>query len=244
MAPLVWLVTGCSSGFGAQFITEILSRGDKAIATSRDPARLASLADAGASVLQLDVTAPQAEIDAQMQKAVSVYGHIDVLINNAGFVALGGVEETTQEELQTQLATNLFGPINVTRALLPHFRSRRAGKVAFTSSIFSWYSQPCASPYAISKHGLTAYAQTLALETASLGIQVTTFDIGHFRTKVGSPGNLKVYVPKIADYEDLKAQVEGMIGGVDGNQPGDPVKGVKVMVDVLTGEKKMPLRVP
>lgn len=96
MTPQVWLVTGCSSGFGTAFVHEILSRGDKVIATGRNAAtKLAHLSSTGAAILDLDVTAPQATIDAKIEEAIGIYGHIDVLVNNAGYVQLGFVEETS-----------------------------------------------------------------------------------------------------------------------------------------------------
>ena len=96
MAPLVWLITGCSSGFGEQFVHQILARGDKVIATGRQAStRLSHLKETDASILELDVTASPAEIDAKVQEAIAIYGHIDILINNAGFVSMSFVEETT-----------------------------------------------------------------------------------------------------------------------------------------------------
>lgn len=95
MAPLVWLVTGCSSGFGDAFARELLERGEKVIATARNLRSITSLATAGAHILELDVTASVDEVNKVIQKSLNVYGRIDVLLNNAGFVHTGGVEETT-----------------------------------------------------------------------------------------------------------------------------------------------------
>jgi NADP-dependent 3-hydroxy acid dehydrogenase YdfG len=93
MSQLVWLVTGCSSGFGSEFVHQILSRGDKIIATARNSARIEPLASQGAAVLELDVTNSQDKIDQTIAKAIAIYGHIDVLVNNAGFVAAGSWED-------------------------------------------------------------------------------------------------------------------------------------------------------
>ncbi|OBS15188.1 hypothetical protein FPOA_13930 [Fusarium poae] len=127
MSQLVWLVTGCSSGFGSEFVHQILSRGDKIIATARNSARIQVLASQGASVLELDVTDTQDSIDQTIAKAIAIYGHIDVLVNNAGFVAAGSWEDLSYDDFLSSLETNVFGPIKVTRAVLPHMRARKSG---------------------------------------------------------------------------------------------------------------------
>lgn len=151
-----------------------MSCGDKVIATGRKAdTRLAHLKDIGASILELDVTAFQAELDAQVKDAIAMYGHIDVLVNNAGYVHTGLIEPTTyvqilhldrhgnyqhtilsREKLMEQLDVNLFGSVNVTKALLPHLRGRQSSTIVFIGSLFSWYSRPNVGPYAISKHAL------------------------------------------------------------------------------------------
>ena len=152
---LVWLVTGCSpGGFGQYFTRKIIARGDKVIATARDLTKVADLKDLGATVLQLDVTDSQANIDTTIASAISVYGRIDVLVNNAAYVQVGVLEDLKKGELEQQFATNVFGTMKVTRALLPHYRSRNTGYVVFIGSLSGWIGHPGCGAYAASKFAL------------------------------------------------------------------------------------------
>ncbi|PVH71971.1 NAD(P)-binding protein [Cadophora sp. DSE1049] len=235
MEPSVWIVTGCSSGFGEAFVHEILARGDKVIATGRNAEiKLAHLKGTSATILDLDVTASQADIGAKIEEAIGIYGKIDVLC--------------LRETYLTQLNTNFFGAIAVTTALLPHLRSRRTGRIAFVNSIFSLSTAAAIAPYSASKHALSAYTMTLHEEVA----QFVSFDVGFFRTPILSGEKLKRGVGKIADIEDYKPMIKGWMERgeqIDGSQPGDPKLGVSRMVDVLRGEglakdKPLPLRLP
>ncbi|KAI9050399.1 hypothetical protein LZ554_005564 [Drepanopeziza brunnea f. sp. 'monogermtubi'] len=236
-SPIVYLVTGCSSGFGTLFVHDILARGDKYT---------------GAAILELDVTSPQEDIDAVVEKAIAVYGHVDVLINNAGYVHIGFCESTSKESYMEQLNTNFFGAVAVTTALLPHFRARRTGSIAFINSIYSTVTEIAASPYAVSKYALTAYALTLREEVAQFGIRVVSFDIGHFRTTLLDPGRTKADISKVIAVDDYKDMVRMMAEGngeMNGKQPGNPELGIKRILDVLRGEgmaagKLLPSRVP
>lgn len=155
MPQLVWLVTGCSSGFGLQFTHSILARGDLVIATARNPASIQHLSSLdGVSVLQLDVTSPQHEIDATIAHAVAIHGHIDVLINNAAHVQLGVWEELEYEDWTRQFETNVFGTIKVTKPVLSHMRTRNQGTLVFVSSLNGFVAHPTVGPYSASKHAL------------------------------------------------------------------------------------------
>jgi NAD(P)-dependent dehydrogenase (short-subunit alcohol dehydrogenase family) len=151
---LTWLVTGTSAGFGAVFVKKILARGDKVIATARTLSKIQHLKEAGASIVELDVTAPQSVIDAKAKEALAIYGGIDVLINNAGYVALGTLEDVTAEQWQQQYNTNVFGVVNVTRAFTPHFRGKKNGFVVFVGSAGGWNGSSAAGPYCSSKFAL------------------------------------------------------------------------------------------
>ncbi|KAF8862565.1 putative short-chain oxidoreductase [Acephala macrosclerotiorum] len=246
----VWFITGSSSGFGHLFALEALERGDRVIASARNATsrpELEKLKEKGAKLLDLDVTAPKSEIEEKMKEAVAIYGQIDILINNAGYVEVGFIEELDEEKLMNQLNTNFFGAQRITQALLPHMRARRSGKIAFTGSIFGFYSIEMLFPYAASKHLLAAFNETLSAEISQFGIQSILFDIGHFRTPVISVA--KFSVPTIPDYFPMLEEYVKTVAKIDGHQPGDPALGVKRMVDVLRGEgeakgKKLPLRMP
>ncbi|KAF4630093.1 hypothetical protein G7Y89_g8046 [Cudoniella acicularis] len=127
--PLTWLITGCSSGFGEQFTRQLCATGDNVIATGRNAeTKLAHLKDTGASILDLDVTAPAAEINAKMAEAWNLYpGGIDVVVNNAGYILSAAFEELTQGDLENIFKTNFHGPLNITRALLPKLRAKGKG---------------------------------------------------------------------------------------------------------------------
>ncbi|PMD25718.1 NAD(P)-binding protein [Hyaloscypha hepaticicola] len=250
MAPLICMITGCTSGFGEAFVHDALSRGDKVIATGRkSETRLVHLKEAGASILELDVTASPAELDAKVKEAIAIYGHIDVLVNNAGYVQTGLIEATTQEKLMEQLDVNLFGPINMTKALLPHLRERKTGTIIFIGSLFSWYGRPNVGPYAISKHALAGFAETLNLEVSQFGIKVLHFDVGHFRTPVLAQAKSRVALKDIDDYAPMINVIAAISPSMHENQPGDPRLGIARMVDMIKGEgmaegKEIPWRVP
>ena len=177
MPRLTWLVTGCSSGFGDQFVHAIVARGDRVIATARNATgRLQPAKDIGAAILDLDITAPQAVLDAKVKEAIGIYGTLDVLVNNAGYIEGSLVEEArygglarrnfsrssfadvvmlySYDRLVAQFNTNLFGTMAMTRAVLPHFREKKAGVIAFLGSDAGWIGEPGAGPYCGTKFAL------------------------------------------------------------------------------------------
>ncbi|KUJ14445.1 putative short-chain oxidoreductase [Mollisia scopiformis] len=248
--PLVWLITGTSTGFGHLFALTALARGDHVLATSRRATtrpELISLREKGAHLIDLDVTASKTEIEKVVNEALKVYGRVDVLVNNAGYVEMSIVEELEEEKLMNQLQTNFFGAQRITQALLPHFRTRRTGKIAFIGSIFGLYAMPMTFPYSASKFLLAAYNEALNAEMGQFGVKSILFDIGHFRT--GVVGHAKFSVSGEEDYAGLMGVLAESSQKMNGAQPGDPEKGVKVMVDVIREEgkakgRKWPLRVP
>ncbi|KAL8822095.1 MAG: hypothetical protein Q9191_007161 [Dirinaria sp. TL-2023a] len=161
MAPLTWLVTGCSSGMGEQFVHGILRRGDRVIATGRqNSTRLQHLRDTGAVILDLDVSASPAHVEKVVHEAMEIYGGIDVPVNNAGYMETCYIEELTPDILSRQLATNLFGPLNLTRSLFPHFRAKRSDTFVFIGSIWGWRGDPSIASYSASKFALEGKTET------------------------------------------------------------------------------------
>ena len=156
------------------------------------------------------------------------------------------------EEYLAQFNANTFGAMNVTRAILPHFRQKRAGTILFNSSYFAWTAMPALSPYCGAKAALSAMATCLEMEVAPLGIRCLCPELGHFRTPVLSPagGNLRATTTsKFNEYAELLGTVMALRASLDGNQPGDPKKAVELMVDLVKGEgcaagKTVPLRLP
>jgi len=152
----VWFITGCSSGFGAGLARLALSAGHKVIATSRNPSKTPELVQEveskGGNWLQLDVCSP--DLPKVLDKALSIHGQIDVLVNNAGFSLLGAVEDISDIEARSQMETNFFAPLNIIRHLLPSMRSRRTGTIVNISSTAGQVALPAVGIYAASKHAL------------------------------------------------------------------------------------------
>jgi NAD(P)-dependent dehydrogenase (short-subunit alcohol dehydrogenase family) len=244
MSQKVWLITGCSSGFGAALAREVLSRGDAVIATARDPAKLTDLKDAGASTLALDVTSPLPELKATAEEAFKIHNRIDYLINNAGYNQVGGLEELTPHQTQAQFDTNVFGLLNVTRAVLPYMRSARSGVIANISSVMAWSRLAGIGLYCASKWCVSGLSESMNLELKEFGIKVCSIEPGIFRSNfLGDAA--KGRANTIEDYEGTEVRKgEGLMEALNGQQPGDVKKGARVIVDVLAEKtgKPVPLR--
>ncbi|KAK3659448.1 hypothetical protein LTR56_001338 [Elasticomyces elasticus] len=237
MPQFIWLVTGCSTGFGNEFVREILKRGDKVIATARKAESLKELKDLGAATLQLDVTASLSELEDKMKEAVGVYGRIDILLLNAGYVQLGTVEEIG-DDLLKQFHTNTFGAINCLTALMPHWRERQSGFLVVNSSYQSqWSSLPMSGAYSASKAALDRLVTTFAAEVGF--VKTLTIHPGHFRTEVAAPEKIDSFlsVPS-KNYQPMKDFMTDFAKTIHGNQPGDTKKAVELTVDMVRGEGK------
>ncbi|TGO33555.1 hypothetical protein BHYA_0240g00140 [Botrytis hyacinthi] len=196
--------------------------------------------------MSLDVTDSQAELDAKVQEALKIYDGIDVLINNASYIEAGLVENVTHERLVAICNTNLFGPINLTRSILPHFRQRKAGTIIFMGSVGGWQGEVGAGPYCVGKFGLE---ECLQKEASQFGIRTMIIEPGYYRTKVYSEANVKWEPLSIPEYEPTQTALKGMVKAVDGNQPGDPKKAAERIIDIVRREglaagKETPLRLP
>ncbi|KAM0521752.1 hypothetical protein ACHAPE_002313 [Trichoderma viride] len=251
MAPLTWFITGCSSGFGELLVRQLRAAGDNVIATGRSAeTRLAHLKDTGAAIIDLDVTAPVAEIQAKVDEAWNIYpGGIDVVVNNAGYIVSGPVEELTQEDMDLSFKVNFHGPLNITRAFLPRLRDKNKGTLLFVSSQAAWHSDPSAGSYCAAKFALSGAVECLAKELAMFapGVKVLIVEPGYFRTKVFS--NIKHVEPRLPVYAQFNAGVRQYEASIVGNEPGDADKAVTRMIELVKGTgmaagKQIPLRVP
>ncbi|KAK0611793.1 hypothetical protein B0T14DRAFT_489030 [Immersiella caudata] len=244
MAPLVWLVTGATSGIGKAVIQEIVSRGDKVIATGRNvESRLASLKSPTLALLELDITAPQSTLDSTIQTAWSIFGHIDILLNNAGTSAMCTAEETSESLLMSTFTTNLFAPLRLTQSILPLFRAQGSGILAYTSSSTAWAPLPFMSVYAASKAGLSSYVEALHAEIRPLGLKAVAFECGGFPTHLGQPregakpAEDAVQGSRIPEYLPLLGKVGGMFAAnPELYMPGDLAKVGPSLVDVVKRE--------
>lgn len=229
----VWFITGTSSGFGEAIAREALARGDRVVATARDPkalAELVALAPERVHAVRLDVTKP-AEIEAAVAAALSHFGAVDVLVNNAGFSIVGAVEETSDADLRATLEPMFFGPIGLVRALLPHMRARKTGTVVQITSVGGVITAPGFGAYCAAKHALEAVSESLAAEVAPLGLRVLIVEPGAFRTRLF--GSAFRTMPAMPEYEDTVGPTRKYAATSDGAQGGDPEKAAKAVVDAV-----------
>ncbi|KAF5335532.1 hypothetical protein D9611_012146 [Ephemerocybe angulata] len=239
-SDLVWLITGTSAGLGKDLALAALARGDKVIATTRARSfpQLKDLEAAGAAVLELDVTAPLETLHEAAKKAVDIYGRIDVLVNNAGYICVGTLEELTPEETLANFNTNTFGGLNVARAFLPYMRERRSGTILWMGSIAGWQANPYSGIYGATKWALKAISRSFDKEIASLGLRSISIDWGYTRTTFLAEGQRAAPVSRISDYRSIVDETEAALQAYNGKQPGDPKKGVQAMVDMVHLEGK------
>lgn len=236
----VWLITGCSTGFGREVALAALAAGDRVMATARRPETLADLAEIGGdrvSTAALDVTDP-ASVQAAVKATLAVFGRIDVLVNNAGFTMIGAVEETSMEQLRSLMEVNFFGAAEVTKAIVPLMREQGSGTIVQMSSLGGRMTYPGLAGYDAAKHALEAFSEALSSELAPLGVRVLLVEPGMFRTKITS--NM-VLAPENPAYQASSGGLRQMVAGIAGNEPGDPAKGAAAIIKVLDAENP-PLR--
>jgi NAD(P)-dependent dehydrogenase (short-subunit alcohol dehydrogenase family) len=230
-----WFITGASSGFGRLMTEYLVSIGAKVVATARNVEALQDLVLRHAGnilTLQLDVT-KQHSIEQAVADALARVGHIDVLVNNAGYGVAGAVEEVTENEYMPMFDTNLFGLINVTKALLPQFRERRSGTIVNFSSIGGLIGSPGWGYYNATKFAVEGLSEALAAELAPLGVHVMVVEPGPFRTDfLGRSG---VEARKIIlDYEPTAGKTREYFRSQAGKQPGDPQRAVEAVVAAVS----------
>jgi len=240
----VWMITGASRGLGARMTEAALANGDAVVATARDAASVSKRFGDGAALLavSLDVT-DEAQAARAVEAALARFGRIDVLVNNAGFGLLGAVEEATADEVRKLYETNVFGLLNVTRAVLPSMRQRRSGRIVNVSSLGGHQSGPGFGIYCSTKFAVEGINQALNRELAPLGIHVTALEPGYFRTDFLDNASLSVSPRVIDDYAETAGQVRVAATQISHNQPGDPEKLARAVI-ALVEAPTPPLRLP
>ncbi|KAF8838181.1 NAD(P)-binding protein [Paxillus ammoniavirescens] len=235
--PRVWLITGTSSGFGRRLVTAVLARGDRVIATARSIEKIENIPNSpNLHLLQLDITSSPATIKAVVDEAAKKWGTIDVLVNNAGVGMPGLLEEGGIQKMIAQYEVGVFGPLNVTNAVLPYMRKQRNGTVVIVGSRTAWRPEVRGVGfYGSSKAAVQTMGETLAIELAPLNIRVLIVEPGSFRTE-GIYTNLFDVSNPICDYDEQRADSLATYNVLDGKQPGDPVKAMNAVVDVVRGE--------
>ncbi|GAA1949837.1 oxidoreductase [Kitasatospora viridis] len=228
-----WFITGANSGFGAAFARAALAAGDLVVAGVRRPETVAGLVGefpGRISAVRLDVTDPE-QCEQAVKDALAAFGRIDVLVNNAGFGLVGAVEETGEEELRRLMEVMFFGPLRLTRLVLPHLRAQRSGTVVQVSSMGGALSFPGVGGYSAAKGALELASEALAGEVAPLGIKVLIVEPGAFRTEFAGPALQGSTV--IEDYESTVGPVRSGLSGSHGLQPGDPAKAADALLAAL-----------
>jgi NAD(P)-dependent dehydrogenase (short-subunit alcohol dehydrogenase family) len=238
----VWFVTGASRGMGIDIVKAALSAGHAVVATGRSTKAVTRAVGEAEQLLvaKLDVTRPD-DAKSAVAAAVERFGGIDVLVNNAGNFYAGFFEEVPAEDFRAQVETNLFGPLNVTRAVLPIMRARRQGLIITMSSLAGISGQPFVSAYSATKFGLEGWMEALTPEVAPFGIRTMLVEPGYFRTALLTEESTKYPQPSIDDYADKTRATVTAWKGMNGKQPGDPAKLAKALIE-LASNAQPPLR--
>ncbi|KYK57956.1 hypothetical protein DCS_04969 [Drechmeria coniospora] len=253
----VWFITAASSGFGREMAAYALQQGHTVIATARKTERIKDLADAGAHLVAFDVTSPLESIEGTAKTVFDKFGRVDYLVNAAGFILEGAVEEVAPKEVYDCFNTNVFGTMNTIRAFLPFMRAQPLaddgfrGTVVTFGSAGSWIGGADYSVYAMTKACVSSLAESLQSELSPFKIRATVVEPGYFRTSFLNPGVVVHGQKRIPAYEDESTpsgQTRKALAVTDGKQAGDVKKGCKVIVDMLTGTgpaagKTLPVRI-
>ncbi|KAI1819786.1 NAD(P)-binding protein [Xylaria intraflava] len=252
MSSNVWFITGASNGFGRAIAEEALRRGDAVVASSRRGTSLKDLGSLGATLLDLDVTSDDETIKAAFQTAIDKYGKITHFINAPGYLLEGPAEGSNAKDAFESINLNVLAVMNLTRLEIAYLRPRRSGYIANFGSVGSWSGGPAFAHYAAAKWAVSGYTESVHGEVKELGINATVIEPGYFRTGfLNSGGSNRKFSSNLLEDEykgTTLEKVRNMINNVNNNQPGDVIKGARVIVDVLTGTgvaagKTFPIRV-
>ncbi len=238
----VWLITGAGRGLGVDIAKAALAAGHRVVATGRDPGRVAAAIGDQDNLLTLKIDVTHLE-DAQAaaQAAVEKFGRIDVLVNNAGNFYAGFFEELSPEQVRQQIETLLFGPMNVTRAVLPVMRTQRSGLLMTISSTAGISGGMFCTAYAAAKFGVEGWMESLAPEIAPFGIRTMLVEPGFFRTELLSNDSTTFAKPSIDDYAERTRETVVAWSRMDGKQGGDPAKLADALIH-LAGLEEPPVR--
>jgi NAD(P)-dependent dehydrogenase (short-subunit alcohol dehydrogenase family) len=240
----VWFITGASRGIGALIAQAALADGNAVVAAGRNAQAIVERLGESAALLPvaLDVT-DEAQARAAVQAALDKFGRIDVLVNNAGFGLLGAVEESADKDVRRMYDTNVFGLLNVTRAVLPAMRAQRAGHIINISSIGGYRAAAGFGIYSSTKFAVEGITEALHAELKPLGIHATVVEPGYFRTDFLDASSLVVAPDVIDDYDETSGAVRRKAVQMNHNQPGDPIKLAAAMVTLVEASNP-PLRLP
>lgn len=243
MTQKTWFITGASRGIGAEIAKAVLAAGDQLIATARNHTSLHQFeSNPNVLALSLDIT-DEAQVQAAVAAGLEKFGQIDVLVNNAGFGLLGGIEEASATEVEQVYRTNVFGLLNVTRAVLPSMRQRRRGHIINLSSIGGYRSTPGWGIYSSTKFAVEGITEALHDELAPLGIHATVVEPGYFRTDFLDGSSLQKTAIQIPDYAETVGKIRNRASELSYQQPGDPTKLAQAILELVNADTP-PLRLP
>jgi len=238
----VWLITGCSTGFGRELAKLVLARGWRAVVTARDPSTLKDLTEGypeHALALQLDVT-NRKQIEDVVAQSRQKFGRIDALVNNAGYGYLAAIEEGEDDAVRAMFETNVFGLVDTTKAVLPIMRDQKSGLIVNISSIGGITSFAATGYYHGTKYAVEGISESLALEVKPLGIDVLIVEPGPFRTNWAGP-SIKQSATRIDAYDQTAGERRKQTEARSGNQAGDPVRAAQAIIDAALSDTP-PLR--
>jgi NAD(P)-dependent dehydrogenase (short-subunit alcohol dehydrogenase family) len=239
----VWFITGASRGFGAEIVDQALAAGHQVVATARDPRTVTSRfpdSDDQLLAVSLDVT-DEAAAKAAVESAVQRFGRIDIVVNNAGRGLLSAVEEASDAAARAVYDTNVFGILNVLRAVLPTLRAQRSGHILNLSSIGGFGGSAGWGIYCSTKFAVEGISEALEREVGPLGISVTIVEPGYFRTDFLDVSSLHTELSVIDDYAETAGAMRQRAADVNHGQPGDPVKAAAAILRLATSGQP-PLR--
>ncbi|MGI8386172.1 SDR family NAD(P)-dependent oxidoreductase [Robertmurraya sp. P23] len=234
----VWFITGAGRGMGVDFAKAALAAGYQVVATGRNTDKVAkALGDhENLLIVKLDITDPL-DAETAVKLAVDRFGRIDVLVNNAGSFYGGFFEELTPQQIERQITTNLYGPMNVTRAVLPFMRKVRSGHIISISSLAGLAGFEYNAAYCASKFGLEGFMESLHHDVAPFGIKTTIVEPGFFRTKFLELESKFLAEASIDDYAERNAQFHAFWEEKNGKQEGDPTKLAKALITIVNQEE-------
>ena len=238
----VWLITGCSTGLGRALARAVLDHGWRAVVTARRAEQVADIVadhEDRALALELDVTDAD-QIAETIERADSVFGRIDVLVNNAGYGYLAAIEEGQDHDIRALFDTNVFGVVDLTRAVLPGMRTRRSGHIVNISSLGGLTAFSATGYYHATKFAVEGLSESLAAEVAPLGLKVTIVEPAAFRTNWSGP-SMRQSPVHIDDYAETAGARRASTLATYGHQPGDPVRAAEAIITAV-GAQQPPLR--
>lgn len=238
-AKKVWFVTGASSGLGLSLVKKLLSNGFRVVATTRNiPSLIEEVGGPSSSFLPLEVQlTDQGSVQSAVETSIAHFGRIDVVVNNAGYAQIGTLEELSDQEARENFDVNVFGALNVIRAVMPHLRKQRSGQIFNISSVGGLYGSFAGwGIYCSTKFALAGFTEALAEEAKEFGVKVTVVYPGYFRTNFLGKGSVRTPKTPISEYTSARQSEMAHLNSISGSQPNDPEKSADVLISMSNEE--------